>query len=98
MGRESPATISSASTALFWLIRIWASETSMFGSPSSVAIASRRGEITSKVKVVDSTAPGTVFMSFHYSESPVNVLTNSESCPTCKIPELKVTAVNIRKV
>ncbi len=64
----------------------------------TVEIASRRGQITSKVKVVDSTAPGTVFMSFHYSESPVNVLTNPATCPTAGIPEFKVTAVNIHKV
>ena len=35
---------------------------------------------------------------FHYSESPVNVLTNPATCPTAGIPELKVSAVNIRKV
>ncbi len=63
----------------------------------TVAVASRRGEITTKVKVVDTIAPGTVFMTFHYCESPVNVLTNTASCPTAKIPEFKVTAVSIRK-
>jgi formate dehydrogenase alpha subunit len=64
----------------------------------TVAVASRRGEITTKVKVVEITAPGTVFLSFHYSETPVNVLTNPALCPTAKIPEFKVTAVKIRKV
>ncbi len=64
----------------------------------SVAVASRRGEITTKVSVMERTAPGTVFLSFHYSESPVNVLTNPAVCPTAKIPEYKVTAVKIRKV
>lgn len=64
----------------------------------TVAVASRRGEITTKIQVVDRTAPGTVFLSFHYSESPVNVLTNPATCPTAKIPEFKVTAVKIRKV
>jgi len=62
-----------------------------------VRVASRRGEITTKVKVVDRTAPGTVFLSFHYSESPVNVLTNPATCPVAQIPEYKVTAVRVEK-
>jgi formate dehydrogenase major subunit/formate dehydrogenase alpha subunit len=63
-----------------------------------VSLTSRRGEITSKVKVVDTIGKGKLFMTFHYCESPVNILTNTASCPTAKIPELKVTAVSIRKV
>ena len=63
----------------------------------SVKVASRRGEVTTKVKVVDRTSPGTVFMSFHYSESPVNLLTNPALCPTAKIPEYKVCAVRVEK-
>ena len=63
----------------------------------TVRVKSRRGEITTKVKVVDRPAPGTVFMSFHYAESPVNVLTNPATCPTAKIPEYKVCAVRVEK-
>jgi predicted molibdopterin-dependent oxidoreductase YjgC len=66
-------------------------------SGDTVRVASRRGEITTKVNVLDRTAPGTVFMSFHYSESPVNVLTNPALCPTAKIPEYKVCAVRVTK-
>jgi formate dehydrogenase major subunit/formate dehydrogenase alpha subunit len=64
----------------------------------TVAVASRRGEITVKAKVTDDIGKGKAFMTFHYGESPVNVLTNTAYCPTAKIPELKVTAVSIRKV
>lgn len=64
----------------------------------SVKVASRRGQITTKVKVIDRTMAGTVFLSFHYSESPVNVLTNPALCPTAKIPEYKVCAVKVEKV
>jgi formate dehydrogenase alpha subunit len=67
-------------------------------SGDEVKVASRRGAITTKVNVIDRTAPGTVFMSFHYSESPVNVLTNPALCPTAKIPEYKVCAVRVEKV
>jgi predicted molibdopterin-dependent oxidoreductase YjgC len=63
----------------------------------SVKVSSRRGQITTKVKVIDRTKPGTVFLSFHYSESPVNVLTNPALCPTAKIPEYKVCAVRVEK-
>ncbi len=63
----------------------------------TVRVSSRRGEITTKVRVIDRTAPGTVFLSFHYSESPVNVLTNPALCPTAKIPEYKVCAVKVTK-
>ena len=66
-------------------------------SGDTVKVASRRGEITTKVKVIDRTMPGTVFLSFHYSESPVNVLTNPALCPTAKIPEYKVCAVRVEK-
>jgi formate dehydrogenase alpha subunit len=63
-----------------------------------VRVSSRRGEVKTKVKVLDSTRAGTVFMSFHYNEAPVNVLTNPALCPTAKIPEYKVCAVKVEKI
>jgi anaerobic selenocysteine-containing dehydrogenase len=36
-------------------------------------------------------------MSFHFSESPTNVLTNAALDPVSKIPETKVCAVRIEK-
>ncbi len=50
------------------------------------------------MNVIDRTLPGTVFLSFHYSESPVNALTNPALCPTAKIPEYKLCAVKVAKV
>jgi predicted molibdopterin-dependent oxidoreductase YjgC len=58
-----------------------------------VAIASERGKIEAPVRITDETAPGLAFMAFHWSELPVNVVTNTASDPSAKIPEFKVSAV-----
>jgi len=63
-----------------------------------VRVASRRGEVTAKAKVTEDSPPGVVSMTFHFAESPTNVLTNPALDPVAKIPELKVCAVRIDKV
>ncbi|MGC8735883.1 MAG: formate dehydrogenase subunit alpha [Dissulfurimicrobium sp.] len=63
----------------------------------TVTISSRRGEIKAKAKVSERSPKGTVFMTFHFAESPTNQLTNSALDPVAKIPEFKVCAVNIKK-
>ncbi len=62
-----------------------------------VKVASRRGEIEVKAELTDTVGKGIVFMTFHFSDSPVNMLTNCVVCPTAKIPELKVSAVKVEK-
>ncbi len=62
-----------------------------------VKVASRRGELTAKVNVTDKSDPGTVFMTFHFAESPTNILTSRALDPVAKIPELKVAAVKVTK-
>ncbi len=62
-----------------------------------VTISSRRGSIEAKAMVTKRIAPGSVFMPFHFIESCANVLTNPAHDPICKIPELKVCAVNVAK-
>lgn len=62
-----------------------------------VVVLSRRGEVTCKARVTDRSAKGTVFMTFHFAETPTNQLTNPGLDPDCGIPELKVCAVNVRK-
>jgi predicted molibdopterin-dependent oxidoreductase YjgC len=62
-----------------------------------VKLISRRGEITARAKVSDVTPVGVVSMSFHFAESPTNVLTNPALDPIAKIPELKIAAVRIEK-
>jgi len=63
----------------------------------TVKVISRRGEVIAKAKVTDISPLGVVFMTFHFAESPTNVLTNPALDPVSKIPEFKVCAVKIEK-
>ena len=63
-----------------------------------VQVISRRGEITSKVKITAVSPPGVVSMTFHFAESPTNVITNPALDPVAKIPEAKVCAVRVEKI
>ena len=62
-----------------------------------VKVISRRGEVVSKALVTDASAPGTVFMSFHFVESPTNMLTNPNLDPVANTPEFKISAVRVEK-
>ncbi len=68
------------------------------GDGEMVKVVSRRGEVVAKAKVGEVSPAGVVFMTFHFSESPTNVLTNSAFDPVAKIPEYKVCAVRVEKV
>jgi formate dehydrogenase alpha subunit len=63
-----------------------------------VVIVSRRGAVSSRVKLTDSAGRKTVFMPFHFLESRANILTNPTLDPIAKIPEFKVCAVKIQKM
>ncbi len=63
-----------------------------------VKIISRRGEVIAKAKVTEKLPPTVVYMSFHFVETPANVLTNTALDPVSKIPELKVCAVRIERI
>ncbi|MFC1508148.1 formate dehydrogenase subunit alpha [Candidatus Omnitrophota bacterium] len=63
-----------------------------------VQIISRRGKIKARTKLTDICPPGVVSMTFHFAESPTNVITNSAMDPVAKIPETKVCAVQIKKL
>lgn len=64
---------------------------------SFVKMASRRGEIQTRVMITDRVEKGVVFMPFHFEEANVNKLTNPAHDPIAKIPELKVCAVSLEK-
>jgi len=64
----------------------------------AIKITSRRGEVTAKAKVTTDSPPGVIFMTFHFAESPTNILTNAALDPLSKIPELKVCAVRVEKL
>jgi len=61
-------------------------------------VRSRRGEVQARVRLTERIKPGVVFMTFHFSETAVNLLTNPALDPVAKIPEYKVTAVRVEKV
>jgi formate dehydrogenase alpha subunit len=60
-------------------------------------VTSRRGCVVAAARVTPRSAPGMVFMTFHYAEAAVNLLTIDAVDPTAKIPEYKVCAVNVEK-
>ena len=61
-------------------------------------IISRRGKIKARARVTGICPPGVVSMTFHFAESPTNLITNSAMDPISKIPETKVCAVQIKKL
>jgi predicted molibdopterin-dependent oxidoreductase YjgC len=62
-----------------------------------VKVISRRGEVVARAKVTEVSPVGVVFMTFHFAESPANLLTNPAVDPVAKIPEYKVCAVRIER-
>ena len=64
----------------------------------TVRVASRRGHVLIRAKLTDRTPPGQVFMSFHYAENAVNLLTGRSPDPTTRMPDLKYCAVRVEKV
>jgi len=63
-----------------------------------IEVTSRRGSVKAKAKTTEKSPAGVVFMTFHFSETPTNVLTNPALDPIAKIPELKVCAVKLNKI
>jgi len=62
-----------------------------------VKVVSRRGEVVAKAKLTEVSPVGVISMTFHFAESPTNLLTNPALDPVAKIPELKVCAVRVEK-
>jgi len=61
----------------------------------AVNVRSRRGTVIAKVVITRRSLPGMVFMTFHYAEAAANLLTAKHLDPVAKIPEYKVSAVQI---
>jgi len=67
------------------------------GDGDTVRVVSRRGEVVARARVSEVCPPGVVSMTFHFAETPTNVLTSPALDPVAKIPELKVCAVRVEK-
>jgi len=63
-----------------------------------VEVVSRRGAMRARAEVTTTVPRKVVFSTFHFVESPVNMLTNPAYDPIAKIPEFKGCAVKIRRV
>jgi predicted molibdopterin-dependent oxidoreductase YjgC len=64
-----------------------------------LVLSSRRGRMEAPANISGAVEPGTVFLPIHFGENPPNVLTSAEAVdPLAKIPEFKVSAVNIEKL
>jgi len=63
----------------------------------TVKVRSRRGEISIHARISEEVQPGIVFIPMHFSECPVNTLTDKTFDPVAKIPGFKVCAVNIER-
>ena len=62
-----------------------------------VQVASRRGDITARIRFSDKAVEGTVFIPFHFAEAAANRLTHAALDPVSGIPEYKVCAVKLSK-
>jgi anaerobic selenocysteine-containing dehydrogenase len=64
-----------------------------------LVLSSRRGQMEAPANISRAVEPGTLFLPIHFGENPPNVLTSAEAVdPLAKIPEFKVSAVNIEKL
>jgi formate dehydrogenase alpha subunit len=63
-----------------------------------VVVESRRGRVSLEAKVTPDIPEGMLFMPFHFHEAPANMLTSQALDPASRIPELKVSAVRIRRI
>ena len=68
------------------------------GPGDTVRVASRRGNITIKVRADQDVPDGMVFIPFCFHEAAANILTNPQLDPVGKIPEFKFCAVSVEKV
>ncbi len=63
-----------------------------------VTLQSRRGSVSTRVKLTSSINRKSVFMPFHFLESRANILTNPAFDPIAKIPEFKVCSVKLQRM
>ena len=66
------------------------------GDGDHVEVTSRRATVTIPVRLTDMVAPGEVFTTFHFPDTPTNALTSTAADAVTGCPEYKVTAVALR--
>ena len=68
------------------------------GPGETVRVKSRRGKIEMRALVTPVVPPGTIFIPFHFAESPANALTNPALDPESKIAGVKVCAARVERI
>lgn len=63
-----------------------------------ITATTRRGSLITKALVTTRVPIGLTFITFHYTESPANILTNSAADPVAGTPEFKVCSVKVEKL
>ncbi|MGL4323086.1 MAG: formate dehydrogenase subunit alpha [Beijerinckiaceae bacterium] len=63
-----------------------------------IRVATRRGDVTLRVRQDHDVAEGMVFIPFCFAEAPANFLTNPQLDPMGKIPEFKYCAARVEKM
>ena len=63
-----------------------------------VSVTTRRGSLITKAQVTTRVPEGLTFITFHFTENPGNILTNSAADPITQTPEYKVCSVNVKKL
>ncbi|MCG2827818.1 formate dehydrogenase subunit alpha [Methanothermobacter sp. K4] len=64
----------------------------------TVEVTSERGSLRVRARVTDEVMGGVVFMTFHFADTPANVLTGGDRDPLSGMPELKFTPVRVCRV
>jgi len=67
------------------------------GGGDTVRVRSRRGSVVARAGITENLPPGLVSLTFHFAETPTNLLTNGALDPVAKIPETKFCAVRVEK-
>ena len=63
-----------------------------------ISATTRRGSLITKAQVTTRVPEGLTFITFHFTESPANILTNSAPDPVTGTPEFKVCSVKVKKL
>ncbi len=67
-------------------------------SDDEIRVISRRGEVKAGIEITGVVPEGVVFMTFHFAETPTNMLTSHAVDSVTQTPEYKVCAIRIEKI
>ena len=63
-----------------------------------VRVKTRRGELVVAAELTENIKSGVIWMPFHFSNEPTNILTNNAFDPVCRTGEYKACAAKVEKI